>query len=86
MAGDGRRREVVALDLAHQVLVHVRLPRHLGSPGPLISRALVGRALKDGEGGRLAGGLSIVLLLPTVCEVTDEELLLLAACTGPVAK
>jgi hypothetical protein len=29
VADDGGGGEVVALDLAHQVLVHVRLPRHL---------------------------------------------------------
>jgi hypothetical protein len=29
VAEDGGGGEVVALDVAHQVLVHVRLPRHL---------------------------------------------------------
>jgi hypothetical protein len=36
VAEDGGGGEVVALDVAHQVLVHVRLPRHLGlSPAVL---------------------------------------------------
>lgn len=55
VAGDGRGREVVALDLAHQVLVHVRLPRHLLRPAADPDRT--GRSLKDdGRRGRSPEG------------------------------
>lgn len=39
VADDGGGGEVVALDLAHQVLVDVRLPRHLRSPARSACRA-----------------------------------------------
>ena len=42
MADDRRRGEVVALDLAHEVLVDVRLPRH---PAASAGGRSVGRSL-----------------------------------------
>jgi hypothetical protein len=36
VADDGRGGEMLAVDLAHQVVINVRLPRHLSKSSPLI--------------------------------------------------